>query len=88
MTKPTMIALAAGCMVLTLPAFGQGLPDRFGQVSRNNPQNRAQDDNASKSAILSKLLYEDITVNFDNTNARDAIQFIANRLGINIIGRY
>ncbi|MGI9015077.1 MAG: hypothetical protein ACR2GY_12645, partial [Phycisphaerales bacterium] len=84
MTKPTMIALAAGCMFLTLPAFGQGLSDRFGQVSRNN----AQDDNASKSAILSKLLYEDITVNFDNTNARDAIQFIANRLGINIIGRY
>ena len=38
--------------------------------------------------MLSVLLYTDITVQFDDHSARDAIDYLQTRLGINIVGRY
>ena len=84
--KRKMIVLTAGCLLATLPAFGQSLAERMNQVNRQRAG--SANDASSKSGMLNKLLYEPMTVSFDDTNARDAIEFIANRLGVNIVGRY
>ncbi len=79
--------LVAGCgLLIAAPAFGQGLSERISQTMQNRA--KAQAKSTSKSHMLSVLLYSDITVQFDDHSARDAINYLQTVLGINIIGRY
>lgn len=48
----------------------------------------AESQNLSKAQMLGTLLYTDISVQFQENSARDAIKHIETVLGINIIGRY
>jgi hypothetical protein len=49
---------------------------------------KAASKNETKGRMLGALLYTDVTVRFEDTPARDAINYIKTLLGINIIGRY
>ena len=79
--------LVAGCgLLVAAPAFGQGLSDRISQTMQNRA--KAQANSSNKSHMLSVLMYSDITVEFNDTSARDAINYLQTVLGINIVGRY
>jgi hypothetical protein len=83
----TPFALAlAGSMLLSTTAMAQGLSNRIEQVRQN--QQRAEARNTDKAHMLSVLLYTDISVQFNDTPARDAINYLQTVLGINIVGRY
>jgi uncharacterized membrane protein YgcG len=74
------LGLAAG------PCLGQNLQDRINHVMQRKAA--AETQNATKSQLLGTLLYTDISVQFQDNNARDAINHIETVLGINIVGRY
>ena len=79
--------LVAGCgLLVAAPAFGQGLSDRISQTMQNRA--KAQAKSSDKSHMLSVLMYSDIAVEFNDTSARDAIDYLQTVLGINIVGRY
>ena len=84
--KQSIVLASVGAIFLAVPVFGQSLSERYGQVQAQRVN--AQRDNSSKASMLGTLLYQDISVTFQDTAVRDAINFIANTLGINIIGRY
>ena len=77
----------AGCgLLITAPAFGQNLSERMGYVMQKRAQ--AESRNTSKARMLSVLLYTDVPVQFSETPARDAFNYLQTVLGINIVGRY
>ena len=80
------LALAGCGLLICAPAFGQNLSERVGYVMQQRA--RAESRNTSKAHMLSVLLYTDVTVQFPETPARDAINYLQTILGINIIGRY
>jgi hypothetical protein len=71
--KRHVVVLALGSLFLSVPAAAQ---DTQGPAA------------TSQGEMLGQLLYTDISVQFDDTAARDAINFIADLLGVNIVGRY
>jgi len=77
----TCVALPAG------DAAAQSLGDRLDAVARQQAV-RAQQENADKAVMLGRLLYTDITVDFEETPARSTIEYLRTALGINIIGRW
>jgi uncharacterized membrane protein YgcG len=85
MKRFALIMLGAGLLVSTT-ALGQNLDERIRYVMNKRAQQEAQ--NTSKSHMLSVLLYSDVTVEFEDTTARDAINYLQTVLNINIIGRY
>ena len=77
----------AGCgLLITAPAFGQNLSERMDYVMQKRAQ--AESRNTSKARMLSVLLYTDVPVQFSETPARDAFNYLQTVLGINIVGRY
>ncbi len=79
--------VAVGCCAMAgSTAFGQSLSDRIEHVMQKRAQAQRRD--SSKAHMLSVLLYTDITVQLQETPARDAISYLQTVLGINIIGRY
>lgn len=85
--RPGAIAVSlSGCLAFGSIAAGQGLSNRIEQVQRNQQRQEAR--NSDKANMLSVLLYTDISVQFDDTPARDAIEYLQTVLGINIVGRY
>ena len=84
--KSTALALTGTCLLLASPALGQSLSERINHVMQQRAQ--AQTRSTSKSHMLSVLLYTDITVQFQETPARDAFNYLQTVLGINIIGRF
>ncbi len=84
--KSTVLAFAGACLLLCSPAFGQSLSERIDHVMQQRA--RAQSRSSNKAHMLSVLLYTDITVQFQETPAREAINYLQTVLGINIIGRY
>ncbi len=84
--KSTALAFAGACLLLCSPAFGQSLSERIDHVMQQRA--RAQSRSSNKAHMLSVLLYTDITVQFQETPAREAINYLQTVLGINIIGRY
>ncbi|MCH6551395.1 MAG: hypothetical protein IH804_05195, partial [Planctomycetes bacterium] len=80
------LSLVGCCLFASSPAYGQSLSERINYVMQRRAQAQAR--NTSKAHMLSVLLYTDITVQFDETEARDAINYLQTVLGINIIGRY
>ncbi len=80
------LALAGCGLLISAPAFGQSLSERVDYVMQQRA--RAESRNTSKAHMLSVLLYTDVTVQFPETPARDAINYLQTILGINIVGRY
>jgi len=79
MKESAVISLSIGALFLAVPAFGQGLAERVASAPRSD---------SSKAEMLRTLLHQDISVAFNDTQAQDAINFIAAATGVNIIGRY
>ncbi|MHC4415880.1 MAG: hypothetical protein ACYS0G_11410 [Planctomycetota bacterium] len=84
--KSTALALVGFCALIGPSAFGQSLSERIDYVMQRRAQ--AQSENTSKAHMLSVLFYTDITVQFQETPAREAFNYLQTVLGINIIGRY
>ncbi|TVQ54380.1 MAG: hypothetical protein EA377_05820 [Phycisphaerales bacterium] len=84
--KPLMIAVAAGTMLLAGDALGQRLSDRINQVMQDRQREEAR--NTDKGYMLSVLLYTDLTIRFQDTEARDALNHLRDVLGIPIVGRW
>jgi uncharacterized membrane protein YgcG len=84
--KVTAFALLGGCLLLGSPAFGQSLSDRIDYVMQQRSQVQTQ--GATKSHLLSVLMYTDVTVQFQETPAREAFNYLQTLLGIHIVGRY
>lgn len=88
LTVLTVVAIA----VVASPAHGQTLSQRIAAVKAE----RARLAEAAKPApkitpktkILQALLYTKLSVNFDQTPARDAFEYLKTSLGINLIARY
>ncbi len=78
------IALVLTVGAVTPPATGQSLSERMAEVRRKQGEANAK----PRWKILQKLLYRKLTVDFDHTPARDAIEFIRTALGINLVARY
>ena len=85
MNRVTLALAGCGLLICT-PAFGQNLSERIDYVMQQRA--RAESRNTSKAHMLSVLLYTDVTVQFPETPARDAINYLQTILGINIVGRY
>jgi len=84
----TFGALGIGASILAAPAaHGQGLSDRIEQMMQKRARAEAQT-NASKAEMLGVLLYTDLTLTFEETSARQVIDYLKQALGINIVGRY
>ena len=82
-----LIIVIAGCTALLgSAACGQGLSERINHLMQQRA--REQANNPTKARMLGKLLYTDMSVRFEATAARDAINYVKTALGINIIGRY
>lgn len=64
----------AGPMVLAGGASGQNLSDRIAAVARQR-QAAASRDN-SQANLLGALLYADVSVDFDETPAREAFDYL------------
>ncbi len=84
--KSTVLALGGTCLLLSSPAFGQSLSDRIDYVMQQRSQ--AQPQGTTMAHMLSVLLYTDITVQFQETPAREAFTYLQTLLGVHIVGRY
>ena len=84
--KKSVIVLALGSMIFSSAALGQSLSERMNYVAQKRQS--ADRNSSSTGLILGVLLYTDISVQFQEMPARDALSYIQNLLGINIIGRY
>ena len=82
-----LLALAACCLLLSTTVHGQNLSDRINHMMKKRAEAQAEA-NESKSKMLGVLLYTDLSVKFEETHARDAINYLKTYVGINIIGRY
>lgn len=83
----TLLAITAGSILLaSTGAFGQSLSERYKHVMQKRMA--AQANNTSKAQMLGTLLYTDMTVEFQETPARDVFDFLQTTLGINILPRY
>jgi hypothetical protein len=84
--KSTAFALVGACLLIGSPALGQSLSDRIDYVMQQRSQ--AQPRGSTRAHLLSVLLYTDITVQFQETPAREAFNYLQTLLGIHIVGRY
>lgn len=83
MRTTTFGLLASGTLLLT----GAMLGGTMSAPAMAAPSTIAMQD-AGKAEVLSVLLFTEVDVQFDNTEVRDAINFLSNILGITITGRY
>ncbi|MDZ4754189.1 MAG: hypothetical protein SGJ11_06790, partial [Phycisphaerae bacterium] len=67
-------------------ANAQNLGDRLHAVAEQRRVAASQD--TSKASLFGALVYTDITCDFKDTHAKDAIEYIANALGVSIVARY
>jgi hypothetical protein len=85
MTKLTIaLALVMTMGTVTAPAAGQTLSQRVAAIQ----EKRAEKEKAGKIRILQALLYEQLTVSFDRTPARDVFDYLKIALDVNVIARY
>jgi hypothetical protein len=77
-----------GTTLLASSASGQSLGDRLAavaQIQQDTSQSRMA---SSRAQLLGALLYTDITVDFAETPVREAINYVKQQIGANIIARY
>jgi hypothetical protein len=73
MTKLTVVlALVVTLGTVAAPAAGQTLAERVAAIQ----EKRAEKQKASKIKMLQALLYEQLTVTFDRTPARDVFDYL------------
>ncbi|MHC4768809.1 MAG: hypothetical protein ACYTEI_08885 [Planctomycetota bacterium] len=85
MTKLTVVlALVVTLGTVAAPAAGQTLAERVAAIQ----EKRAEKQKASKIKMLQALLYEQLTVTFDRTPARDVFDYLTIALDVNLIARY
>lgn len=78
-----------GATLFATSAFAQNLSERLQGVAEMRRQQAARELSAtSKPALLGALLYTDITADFNETPARDVINYIQAQIGAEIVGRY
>jgi hypothetical protein len=80
------ISVASGAVLIASHAQAQNLRDRIDHVMQQ--RTAAQANNTSKAGMLGALLYTDVTVQFQETPTRDAINYLQTVLGINLVGRF
>jgi uncharacterized membrane protein YgcG len=81
-----MVALAGCTTLIASQAQAQNLKDRIDHVMQE--RSTAEANNTSKAGMLGALLYSDVSVQFQETPTRDAINYLQTVLGINLVGRY
>ncbi|MHC4991536.1 MAG: hypothetical protein ACYTGC_11200 [Planctomycetota bacterium] len=85
MTKLTVaLVLAVTVGTVAAPAAGQTLAERVAAIQ----EKRAEKEKATKLRMLQVLLYEQVTVTFDQTPARDVFDYLRISLDVNLIVRY
>ena len=85
MTTATVLSLAAPAM-LASSAQAQGLSERIKAVGEQRAEDLRQD--VGRGQLLGALLYSDITVNFERTQAKTAFEYVQQQLGVPLIVRY
>jgi len=88
MLHSTTLFSACTVALLAVAANGQSLSDRVDGVARIQQTAAPAAGNASRAQLLGALLYTDITVDFAETPAREAINYLAQQMGVNIVARY
>ncbi len=77
---------------ITGPTFGQTLTERIAAIKKQRAaeQQAAQlkKELSPKAKLLQALVYNTLTVNFDQTPAREVFDYVRTTLGINLIARY
>lgn len=83
-----VLAVASSFIALTMSgaANAQSLSERFQGVAEQKRAAASRD--TSKASLLGALLYTDITCDFKGTQAREAIDYVGNVLGVSLVGRY
>jgi uncharacterized membrane protein YgcG len=84
--KRPAVTIAGVFLLLSSPALGQRLSDRFEHVSRQRAQ--ATDAPATRADMLKVLTRTTVTVQFSETPARDAFRYLARVADLHIVGRY
>jgi len=89
-TKSTLsVTVVIAGLFGALPAQGQGLSDAIAEVRRQQAMEEAAKAELSpRQKILQKLFYQDLTVAFQETQARDVFEYLKTALDINLIARY
>jgi uncharacterized membrane protein YgcG len=72
--------------LITSTAQAQNLSERIDHVMQQRA--KAQANGGSKAELLGSLLYTDITVQFNETPARDAMKYLQTVVGVPIVARY
>jgi hypothetical protein len=91
-TRPIRFTLAAVIAATIAPAWmnhdasAQNLSDRIRAVAKQRDAAAARD--TSQAALLGTLLYSDLSVDFDETPARDAFEYIKQIMGVDLVVRY
>ena len=80
------LVAAVSAVCLSTTASAQGLSERIKSVA--DQRREAASNDSSKGKLLGALLYQDVTVSFDKTTARDAFDFVATQLGARLVVRY
>ncbi len=77
---------------MTCPTFGQTLTERIAAIKKQRAaeQQAAQipTELSPKAKLLQALVYNTLTVDFDQTPAREVFDVLGTTLGINLIARY
>jgi hypothetical protein len=72
--RPLILTVAGLALLATSAAHAQNLSDRIDHVMQQ--RTAAEANNTSKAHMLGVLLYSDISVQFNDTKARDAFKYL------------
>ena len=81
-----LIAMSAATLLVAAAASAQGLSERIRAVADQKME--AAKNDTSKGRLLGSLLYSDLSVNFDKTDARTAFGYIRDQIGVPLVVRY
>lgn len=91
-SSPLAALMVVAIAVLVTPTHGQTLSQRIAAVRaekvRQAEAAMPKPKLSPKAKILQSLLYTKLSVNFDQTPARDAFDYLKTALGINLMVRY
>ena len=78
--------LAPAVGLLGAEASAQGLSERIKAVGEQKRE--ALKNDSSRASLLGALVYTDVTVDFSNTDAKTAFDYLAQQLGVPLVVRY
>jgi hypothetical protein len=88
MNKRALGLATLAALLVAAPAPAQSLGKALAELRQQREKERSKASRNIKTEILQALLYKKITVEFDETPAREAFEFIKDTLGVNIVVRY